>query len=142
MTSKAAAGPRIISDDQADLMKSLFQDIEDHNNDMQHQQMGIAYAAALNEKPHCDHDDDDNVQPNTESIMMEQQRDDEYSQPLFKNQTLKDPAQLTRSLANIEEQMATIRSKLDKKSPKVTLFQINAKLDAIINILRKNGISE
>ena len=47
-----------------------------------------------------------------------------------------------RSLANIEEQMATIRNELDKKSPKVTTVQIGQKLDRIINILRKNGISE
>ena len=47
-----------------------------------------------------------------------------------------------RTLANIEEQMVTIRNKLDKRSPKVTTAQLNQKLDRIINILRKNGISE
>ena len=47
-----------------------------------------------------------------------------------------------RTLANIEEQMVTIRNKLEKRSPKVTTAQLNQKLDRIINILRKNGISE
>jgi uncharacterized membrane protein len=47
-----------------------------------------------------------------------------------------------RTLANIEQQMVTIRDKLDKRSPKVTTAQLNQKLDRIINILRKNGISE
>lgn len=47
-----------------------------------------------------------------------------------------------RSLANIEEQMNTIRNKLEKKSPKITMGQIGQKLDIIIDILKKNGFSE
>ena len=47
-----------------------------------------------------------------------------------------------RFLANIEEQMNTIRNKLEKKSPKITMGQIGQKLDIIIDILKKNGFSE
>ena len=47
-----------------------------------------------------------------------------------------------RSLANIEEQMNTIRNKLEKKSPKITMGQIGQKLDIIIDILKKNGFLE
>ena len=47
-----------------------------------------------------------------------------------------------RSLANIEEQMNTIRNKLEKKSPKITMGHIGQKLDIIIDILKKNGFSE
>ena len=52
------------------------------------------------------------------------------------------PTPVHRTLANIEEQMVTIRNKLEKRSPKVTTAQLNQKLDRIINILRINGISE
>ena len=52
------------------------------------------------------------------------------------------PTPVHRALANIEEQMVTIRNKLEKRSPKVTTAQLNQKLDRIINILRINGISE
>ena len=49
------------------------------------------------------------------------------------------PTPVHRTLANIEEQMVTIRNKLEKRSPKVTTAQLNQKLDRIINILRKMG---
>ena len=52
------------------------------------------------------------------------------------------PTPVHRTLANIEEQMVTIRNKLEKRSPKVTTAQLNQKLDRIINILRINGITE
>ena len=49
---------------------------------------------------------------------------------------------LQQSLANIEHQMTSIRCKLEKKSPKLTLFQLNQKLERIITILKKNGFTE
>ena len=49
---------------------------------------------------------------------------------------------LQQNLANIEHQMTSIRCKLEKKSPKLTMFQLNQKLERIITILKKNGFTE
>ena len=124
MTSEER-GPRIISDNQVDLM-NLLQDIG-QEDPYQHPHQGTS-SYILTDK-HCETSSAEQLSNNTEPMM-------EYTQTL----TPSTPVQ--RSLANIEEQMATIRSKLDKKSPKVTIAQLSQKLDRIINMLRKNGISE
>ena len=79
----------------------------------------------------------DNI--NDEPMMMIQ---DQQPDPQKTHSSITPETPVHRTLANIEEQMVTIRNKLDKRSPKVTTAQLNQKLDRIINILRKNGISE
>ena len=121
MTSEET-GPNI--DNQADLM-NLLQDIV---QEVPHQHPQGTSSYILTDK-HGETPCAEQLSNNTELMM-------EYTQTL----TPSTPVQ--RSLANIEEQMATIRSKLDKKSPKVTTAQLSPKLDRIINMLRKNGITE
>ena len=123
MTSEER-GPRIISDNQVDLM-NLLQDIG-QEDPYQHPHQGTS-SYILTDKRETPYEQLSN---NTEPMM-------EYTQT-----TLTPSTPVQRSLANIEEQMATIRSKLDKKSPKVTIAQLSQKLDRIINMLRKNGITE
>ena len=79
---------------------------------------------------------DNNI--NDGSMMMIQ----EHPESPQKTHSSITPTPVHRTLANIEEQMVTIRNKLEKRSPKVTTAQLNQKLDRIINILRINGISE
>ena len=110
-------------DNQADLM-NLLQDIV---QEVPHQHPQGTSSYILTDKRETPYEQLSN---NTEPMM-------EYTQTILTPST---PVQ--RSLANIEEQMATIRSKLDKKSPKITTAQLSQKLDRIINMLRKNGISE
>ena len=124
MTSEETR-PRIISDNQEDLMNLLQGIVQEVPHQHPHQGTSSYILTDKHRETSCA----EQLSNNTEPMM-------EYTQTL----TSSTPVQ--RSLANIEEQMATIRSKLDKKSPKVTTAQLSQKLDRIINMLRKNGITE
>ena len=47
-----------------------------------------------------------------------------------------------QSLVRLENDVTAIRSQLERKVKKITLSQIDAKLDTILNILMQNGANE
>ena len=51
-------------------------------------------------------------------------------------------ASVHKTLVNLETQVSTIREKLEKKTPRVSMVHLDHKLNRILLILKKNGFDE
>ena len=52
-----------------------------------------------------------------------------------------DATAVRRSLENIENNITSLRDRMDRKSPKVTMVQIDQKIDKVLDILQRNGLT-